>query len=58
VATHHAFHQLVHAAEAELRELERAEVTQRRVSDYQPTADVEQIVAAIHDMREEAELAR
>src|SRR5688500_1706547 len=58
VATHHAFHQLVHAAEAELRELERAEVTRRKVSDYQPSADVEEIVAAIHGMREEADLAR
>jgi tetratricopeptide (TPR) repeat protein len=58
VATHHAFHQLVHAAEAELRELERAEVTRRKVSDYQPSADVEEIVAAIHGMREEAEMAR
>ena len=58
VATHHAFHQLVHAAEAELRELERAEVTRRKVSDYQPSADVEEIVAAIHGMREEADLVR
>jgi tetratricopeptide (TPR) repeat protein len=58
LATHHAFHQLVHLAEAELRELERAETTRRKVSDYLPPPDVEEIVAAIHDMREEAELAR
>ena len=58
VATHHAFHQLIHAAEAELRQLERTETSRRQPSEYQPSADVEEIVAAIHNMREEAGLAR
>ena len=54
----HKFHQITHEAEAELQQLERSVRTTRKQTEYQPTARVEEIVAAMHDMREVAGLAR
>lgn len=58
IAVKHKLHQINHEAEAELQQLERSVRTIRKPSEYQPTARVEEIVAAIHDMREVAGLAR
>ena len=54
----HKFHQINHEAEMELQQLERSARTTRKTSEYQPTPRVEEIVAAIHDIREAAGLAR
>jgi tetratricopeptide (TPR) repeat protein len=54
----HKFHQINHEAEAELQQLERSVRTVRKPSEYQPSERVDEIVAAIHDMREVAGLAR
>jgi tetratricopeptide (TPR) repeat protein len=56
ISIKHKFHQINHEAEAELQQLERSVRTTRKPSEYQPSARVEEIVAAIHDMREVAGL--
>ena len=58
LSTKHRFHQINHEAEAELQQLERSIRTVRKPSEYKPTTRVDEIVAAIHGMREEAGLAR
>ena len=58
ISLKHKFHQITHEAEAELQQLERSVRTVRKPSEYQPSERVEEIVAAIHDMREVAGLAR
>ena len=58
ISMKHKFHQITHEAETELQHLERAAKTVRKASEYQPTGRMEEIVAAIHDMRETAGLAR
>jgi tetratricopeptide (TPR) repeat protein len=58
VSTRHKLHQISHEAEGELQQLERSARTTRKASEYQPSTRVEEIVAAIHDMREVAGLAR
>jgi hypothetical protein len=57
-AAKHGFHQITHEAEGELEQLERSTRIVRRAAEYQPTPRVEEIVTAIHDMREIAGLAR
>ena len=54
VAGKHQFHQTMHEAESELQNLEKAARTIRRAAEYQPSGRMEEIVAAIHGMRETA----
>jgi tetratricopeptide (TPR) repeat protein len=54
LATKNRFHQTLHEAEAELQNLERAARTVRKAAEYQPSGRMEEIVAAIHGMRETA----
>jgi tetratricopeptide (TPR) repeat protein len=58
ISIKHKFHQINHEAEAELQQLERSVRTTRKPSEYQPSTRVEEIVAAIHDMREVVALAK
>ena len=58
ISIKHKLHQINHEAEAELQQLERSVRTTRKPSEYQPSGRVEEIVTAIHDMRQTAGLAR
>ena len=57
-AMKYGFHQITHEAEAELEQLERSTRIVRRAAEYQPSERVEEIVTAIHEMREVAGLTR
>lgn len=58
LSTKHHLHQIAYEAEAELEQLERSTRTIRRAAEYHPTTRMEEIVTAIHEMREVAGLTR
>jgi tetratricopeptide (TPR) repeat protein len=57
VASGNRLHQVAHQAEAALQKLERSSREAQRAAPYEPSERIEEIVAAIKDMRELAGLA-
>jgi tetratricopeptide (TPR) repeat protein len=57
LATQHKLHQVGHQAEVALQNLEKSARETARATPYEPSEHIEEIVAAIKDMREVAGLA-